>query len=208
MLLQDFLPPATPDISPEAAAKWPAALFSIPCDAGYDPPYREAHALFAYAHDVRSAILASKYTGRPFPAQAVAKRLHEAFQDPWKDLFSGRPAPVIVPVPIHPFKYFRRGFNLPALVGAELARLTGWPYNPLALHRRPERLPQAGLPLNDRDSNIKDAFFAPTRKNLPSRVLLLDDVLTSGATARSAASALKCAGWGHIVVITIAYAPP
>jgi len=164
--------------------------------------------LFAYTGDVRSAILTSKYTSRPFPAQAVAQRLHESFQDQWKDLFPDNLAPVIVPVPIHPVKYFRRGFNLPALVGKELARLLGWSYNPLILHRCSERLPQASLPLKDRDSNVKDAFIVPKGKSVPPRILLFDDVFTTGATARSAASALKFAGADHIVVITIACAFP
>jgi len=164
--------------------------------------------LFAYTGDVRSAILTSKYTGRPFPARAVAQRLQEALQDPWKDLFPDNSAPVIVPVPIHPFKYFRRGFNLPALVGAELARLLGWSCDPLVLHRRSERIPQASLPLKDRDSNVTDAFLVPKGKNIPPHILLLDDVLTSGATARSASAALKYAGAEHIVVVAIAYAFP
>jgi len=160
--------------------------------------------LFAYTGDVRSAILTSKYTGRPFPARAVAQRLKDALQDQWKDLFPDNNVPVIVPVPIHPVKYFRRGFNLPALVGAELARLLGWPCDPLVLHRCSERLPQAGLPLKDRDRNITGAFSVPKGKEVPPRVLLLDDVLTTGATASEATYALKYSGADRIVVITIA----
>ena len=208
MLLRDFLPSATPDFSPGAAARWPAALSSACGASEGDPPYRETRSLFAYTGDVRTAILSSKYTGRPFPARATAQRLQEALQGPWKDLFSDGLAPVIVPIPIHPVKYFRRGFNLPALIGVELARLMAWPYDPVALHRRPERLPQASLPLKDREANIKDAFFVPEGKNAAPRVLLLDDVLTTGATCAAAATALKRAGVKHITVVTIASAFP
>jgi predicted amidophosphoribosyltransferase len=166
-------------------------------------PYHEARSLFAHSGDVRSAILAAKYSGRPFPARAVARRLEEAFRGHWKDLFPYGPPPTIVPVPVHPVKYFRRGFNLPALVGAELARRLRWRCDPLALFRRPERLPQAGLPSKDRDQNVAGAFYSPEGKAAPTRVLLLDDVFTTGATARAAASALKSAGADHIVVVTI-----
>ena len=162
--------------------------------------------LFAYSGDIRAAILASKYAGLPFPARAVAQRLQEAIQDHWKDQFPDDHPPTIVPVPVHPLKYFRRGFNLPTLVGNELARLLKWPCDPLVLHRRPERLPQAGLPLKDRGSNVANAFFVPKGSNVPSNILLLDDVLTTGATARSAASALKYAGANSIVVVAIAHA--
>ena len=202
--MREFLPPATPDLSPDAVTRWPAIYFSAQSSHVSNPPYHEARSLFAYTGDIRSAILTSKYTARPFPARAVAQRLQEALQNQWKDLFPDNNTPVIVPVPIHPIKYFRRGFNLPALVGAELARLLGWPCDPLILHRHSERLPQAGLPLKDRENNVKNAFRVPKGKNAPPRILLLDDVLTTGATASEASSVLKYAGATHIVVVTIA----
>jgi predicted amidophosphoribosyltransferase len=105
-------------------------------------------------------------------------------------------------------KDFRRGFNLPALVGDPLARMLGWPFDPLVLSRGRERVPQAGLRLADRLRNVEDAFRVPRGKTVPARVLLMDDVYTSGATARAAASALKSAGADHIVVLTIARAVP
>ncbi len=94
------------------------------------------------------------------------------------------------------------------MVGAPLARLLGWPFDPLILRRGRERVPQAGLRRADRQRNVEDAFRVPRGKEAPRKVLLLDDVYTSGATARAAASALKSAGADHIVVVTIARAVP
>ncbi len=151
-------------------------------------------------------IVASKYSGRPFPARAAALRLREALCGTWKDLIPDGDPPTVVPVPVHPWKYFRRGFNLPALIGASLARSLGWPFDPLALSRAPEQTPQAGLGLQDRRRNVAGAFRLPRGKPSPARVLLLDDVYTSGATARAAAGALKTGGADHIVVVTVARA--
>jgi predicted amidophosphoribosyltransferase len=109
-----------------------------------------------------------------------------------------------VPVPVRPWKYLRRGFNLPALIGSHLARAIGCPFDPLALRRVGETTPQAALALPDRTGNVAGAFRLPTGRSSPSRVLLLDDVYTSGATARAAAGALKTGGAAHIVVVTVA----
>ncbi len=209
-LLRAFLPPSVPDLSPAAVARWPAD--AAPPDraplAGTPPPFHAARSLFAHAGDVRAAVVASKYSGRPFPARAVAKRLEAAIRGEWKDLFPDGPPPTIVPVPVRPLKYYRRGFNLPARGGVRPARMLGWPVDPLVLRRERERAPQAGLRRADRRRNVEDAFRVPRGMTAPGRVLLLDDVYTSGATARAAAAALKCAGADHIVVVTIARAAP
>jgi len=135
---------------------------------------------------------------------ALAGRLHRAMRDRWSDLFPYDFRPAVVPVPIHPFKYFFRGFNLPALVGSALARRAGWPFAPLALRRCGGTRPQAGSRLTDRRENVRDAFRVPAGGRTPSEVLILDDVYTSGATAAACADALKTAGARHIVVLTVA----
>jgi predicted amidophosphoribosyltransferase len=114
----------------------------------------------------------------------------------------------VVPVPVHPWKYFRRGFNLPALIGARLARDLRCPFAPLLLSRGRERAPQAGLHRSDRRANVEGAFRVPRGARPPARVLLLDDVCTSGATVRECARALKTGGVDHIVVVTVARAVP
>jgi predicted amidophosphoribosyltransferase len=155
---------------------------------------------------VRRAILACKYGGRPFPVRAAAKRLGDALGTSWNDLIPDEARPVIVPVPVHPWKYLRRGFNLTALLGVQLARTVGWPIAPLLLARVRERAPQATLPLAGRQGNVAGAFRIPRGRRAPCCIVLLDDVYTSGATVRAAANALKTGGSTHIVVVTVARA--
>jgi predicted amidophosphoribosyltransferase len=112
----------------------------------------------------------------------------------------------VVPVPAHPWKYFRRGFNLPALIAYRLSRRSGLPFDPLALSRIRGQVPQARLPGSLRHENAEGAFRVPRNRKGPSTILLLDDVYTSGATAGTCARALKCAGSDSIVVVTVARA--
>ena len=100
------------------------------------------------------------------------------------------------------------GCNLPALVGSRLSRRTGWPFDPLLLARDGERAPQAGQPGGLRRENGEGAFRGPRGRRVPPSGLLLDDVCTTGATAAACARALKQAGAGHIVVVTVARAIP
>ena len=168
------------------------------------PPFDIARSLFVYQGSVRDAILAAKYARRAVPADALAERLLEALRGRWADRLPAGFRPAIVPVPIRSFKYFQRGFNLPALVGRALARRAGWRFSPLVLHRYGGSRPQAGTPLAEREENVRGAFGVAERRRPPREIVLVDDVYTSGATARACSRALKTAGAGHIVVLTVA----
>jgi predicted amidophosphoribosyltransferase len=226
-ILRDLLPAASPDLSSSAVARWPAHTFAVcpRCGAFFvsgpapnpsacglcsaaPPPFDAARSLFAYAGDVRAAIVAAKYAARPYPVDAVSLRLRETLMGRWRDLIPDEAPPTVVPVPAHPWKYFRRGFNLPALIASRLSRHLGLPFDPLALSRSRERGPQAGLPGILRRENVEGAFRVPKDRKVPPSILLLDDVYTSGATAEACARALKCAGADSIVVVTVARTVP
>ncbi len=157
---------------------------------------------------MREAIRGSKYGRRPFPSRAVAEHLLGAIRGRWADRFPASFRPTVVPVPILPSKYFRRGFNLPALVGRDLAGRAEWAFDPLLLARTAETRPQAGLPPAERERNVRGSFRPAARRPVPPDLLLLDDVYTPGATAAACARVLKTAGGRNIVVVTVARAVP
>ncbi len=117
---------------------------------------------------------------------------------------------VIVPMPLHWRKRWGRGFNQAELLAHEIGRRTYIPVRN-ALRRVRDTAPQAGLTSAKRRKNVSGAFQAARRsKNrtaLEGRsVLLIDDVMTTGATAASCARALKRGGARHVTLLTLARA--
>ena len=112
----------------------------------------------------------------------------------------------IIPVPLHPEREQARGFNQAALIGRELSRATSLPLDEVSLvrHKHTDRH-RAGMDAKGRRDTVADAFCV-THPALVSgeRVLLVDDVFTTGATVSSCASVLLDAGATEVFVLTIA----
>jgi ComF family protein len=116
-------------------------------------------------------------------------------------------ADAIAPVPLHPMRLLARRYNQAAEVARPLAALTGTPYLPDALVRRRATASQAGKSGSGRRRNVAAAFEVPAvrRKQVEGlRILLIDDVLTTGATAEGCARALKAAGAARVNLAVIA----
>jgi len=112
---------------------------------------------------------------------------------------------VLVPVPLHPRRLRERGFNQSALLAEEIGRRTGRAVCPDALVRRRDTLPQAGLTAAARRRNVEGAFAVRRRASVAGRtVLLVDDVLTTGATAFTCARRLAEAGAAELRLLTVA----
>ncbi len=112
----------------------------------------------------------------------------------------------IVPVPLHWVKRCRRGFNQSELLARAIARRYGMPVSPL-LRRVRATAAQAGLSHSARRANVEGAFRVRRGVSLEGlRVLLVDDVMTTGATASACARALKQAGARYVAVLTLARA--
>jgi ComF family protein len=111
---------------------------------------------------------------------------------------------VIVPMPLHWRKRWQRGFNKSALLASEIGRRSNVPVKN-ALRRIRPTVTQAGLTNAKRRLNVSGAFRARTTSTLTGkRVLLVDDVMTTGATAASCARALKIAGASQVTLLTLA----
>lgn len=114
---------------------------------------------------------------------------------------------VICPIPLHPDKLRARGYNQAALLAVELGRRLKLPVLPDALLRVRNTPTQTFLNAAQRRANMKQAFCEnPVLKGWVSgrRVLLLDDVMTTGSTLSEAASALRAAGASRINALTVA----
>jgi ComF family protein len=116
-------------------------------------------------------------------------------------------ADLVVPVPMHWARRFQRGVNSPELMARELARFLGVEVGLRALARRRRTAPQADLSPRQRFRNVRDAFRVRASYDIQGRsVLLVDDILTTGATSSEAARMLKEAGAARVVVAVLARA--
>jgi ComF family protein len=111
---------------------------------------------------------------------------------------------LIVPMPLHWRKRWSRGYNQSELLAKEVARRWGVPVEKI-VRRVKATAPQAGLSNSKRRLNVRAAFRMRKGSNIKGlRVLLIDDVVTTGSTASACASVLKRAGASHVAVAAVA----
>jgi ComF family protein len=166
------------------------------------PVYHQARAAFIYNDDSRALILKFKHGDRTDMAVYLARWMFRA----GRDLVEA--ADVIVPVPLHRWRLLARSYNQSALLGRALARLSGKPIAPNALTRIKPTRSQGGLKKADRRRNVARAFVVRRAREVEGkRVLLVDDVLTSGATANACAATLLAAGALAVDVLALARVP-
>jgi ComF family protein len=104
------------------------------------------------------------------------------------------PVDVVIPIPLHLHRERERGYNQSALLARHLGGRFGWPLAEEALRRVKATQQQAMLGFAERHDNVRGAFAADAGAVAGRRVLLIDDVCTSGATLTAAADALWEAG--------------
>ena len=109
----------------------------------------------------------------------------------------------LVPVPLHRVKRRARGYNQAAVLATALGALTGLPVESRWLLRRDWTRSQTGLSVPERRANVTGCFQV-IRDGAGEDILLVDDVITTGATASACAQVLKEAGYGRIAVLTLA----
>lgn len=164
-------------------------------------PFTRGASLGPYEGPLRAVIHELKYRGRRHAARRLAREL--AAQEAVRRAMSG--ADTLVPVPLHPRRLRQRGFNQAELLARELARCLGGAVAPGALVRRVDTAAQAGLTAAKRRANVRGAFACRRRALVAGRVVVLvDDVYTTGATARACAQVLREAGAKEVRVLTVA----
>ena len=113
---------------------------------------------------------------------------------------------VIVAVPLESVRQRERGYNQAERIASSVARRLELPVT-LALKRVRATTPQAGLSRQERRENVRDAFTAERKMVADRVVLLIDDVMTTGATLDSCAQALRAAGAREVLALTVARTP-
>lgn len=163
------------------------------------PPFGQARALGIYAGVLRQAIHRLKYRGETHLAgplgALLASRLRQAFLPP----------DMIVPVPLHPEKQRRRGFNQSELLAREVGRRLAITVAPEVLIRVRATSAQSRLGGPAREANVHGAFavVVPWRV-LGKSVLIIDDIYTTGATVAACAEAMTAAGARRVDVLVAA----
>ncbi len=151
--------------------------------------FDRARAACLYDETTRELILPFKHADRPETAALFARWLTRAAAPLLVD------AELVAPVPLHPGRLLRRRYNQAAEIARPLARSHGLAYAPEALRRRRATESQGAKTGGARRRNVQGAFDVPTPARVAGRrVLLIDDVMTTGATLDACARALKAAG--------------
>lgn len=188
-------------------AACPACVADLPWLEGpvpAPPPFGAARAALSYEYPVDRLIAAAKF-GRRVP---VARGLGELLAARMPPL--AVPPDAVVPVPLHWRREARRGFNQAEEVARALCRLRGWPLA-AGLCRRVRPTPeQSGLPAAERQANLRGAFTLPDPAGVAGcrHILVVDDVLTTGATAAALGTLLHAAGARALTLWAVAWTAP
>lgn len=113
---------------------------------------------------------------------------------------------IIVPVALHRDRRRERGFNQATLLARELSELVNVPMDEKTLERHRATASQVGLDFEQRRNNVRDAFRCTKTRFRDERVVLVDDVFTSGSTLEACAVALYEAGASSVQALTVARA--
>lgn len=149
---------------------------------------------------LREAIHRFKYRG----GQALAQPLGQFMVEHWSDCHI--PAEVLIPVPLHSTRLAERGYNQAALLAREMGANMGLPVDTSSLIRTRATALQVDLDPAARQENVRGAFRCLNDAMVGRRVVLIDDVCTTGATLRACGVALREAGAGSVWGYTLARA--
>lgn len=165
------------------------------------PPFKRARSAVIYNEVARRLVGRLKYGDRPELARFCARLMRSAGHDLWAD------GPVLVPVPLHRSRLFERRYNQSGELARALARLTGLGVDLSLVARTRRTRQQVGLSADARQRNVAGAFSVRADAALRlagRRVVIVDDVITTGSTVKAVTRALNRAGIDAVDVISFA----
>ncbi|MBA7694315.1 hypothetical protein ES703_102922 [subsurface metagenome] len=190
-----------PPLCPQCGKPQPSGILCPNC-VGWQTEIEGVRSPFRFDGAIRQAIHQLKYRNLRALAPPLAKLL--------KDYLITNPMPgeVVVPVPLHQKRLKERGYNQSQLLARELGKFITLPVVDDCLIRQRYALPQARTSsVEERRSNVANAFICRDHRLQDKQVLLIDDVATSGATLNACALALRTAGatsvWGLVLATEI-----
>lgn len=205
--------PVLPPLCDRCGAPIAAERIVCPeCEAGPEPPFDWSQTMGQYNGPLRTAIHHLKYHGKTALAAPLGRMLAQSLDGPPTPLFAPRPDPAlpafdaVVPIPLHPARLRQRGFNQAERLARVLAEERGWRLDTTGLRRIRATRTQTLLHSREaRASNVQNAFAAASPTHFWNQsVLLVDDVLTTMATVREAATVVRAAGAARICVLAVA----
>jgi ComF family protein len=165
------------------------------------PPFRRARSAVLYTEIARTIVSRLKYGDRPEYAGFCARLMAAAGHELWVE------RPVLLPVPLHRWRQFRRRYNQSTELARALGRRLDLAVDPLLVSRKRSTRQQVGLSAEQRRRNVAGAFAVhpDALRRLGGRgVVLVDDVITTGSTVRAITHALNRAGIDKVDVISFA----
>lgn len=173
--------------------------------AANPPPYDRARAVGVYSGRLKTLVHDFKFRDRQDLRRLFVRLMLEVGTPFWAD------TDVIIPVPLHRARLLKRRFNQAALLAKAVSQQTGVPFAPRLLQRTRATAQQVGLTRLQRKDNVRGAFSVPAASAgelQNAHVVLIDDVITTGATASACARALRQAGARQVDVLALALAVP
>lgn len=176
-----------------------------------DSEYDFAMASMGYGLYERRLIFNLKYDGKTYIARNIADILYDSI---FKELAEGRDCPLldadmIIPVPIHHNRIKQRGFNQSEKISRHLAKKLGINCESRALIRAKETIAQRALSQKEREQNLSNAFCVHPlyeKRLKDSKIIVLDDIHTTGATASACYKTLKACGPKKIYFLSLLFA--
>ncbi len=189
-----------PPLCPRCGWISPRGMLCAACRRG--PSYlRGVRSVAPHRAPLRAAVHALKYDGMRVLVDPLSQVLAQFWE--WQSSTGGAPQPdAVLPVPLHPTRVRYRGYNQSALLAEAFARRSGLRYRGGCLHRARRTRSQVGLSPHERWDNVWKAF-AVQEPVAGARLLLVDDVMTTGATLEACAYALLEAGADEVWALTL-----
>lgn len=161
--------------------------------------YTQGAAAFAYTDGIKQSIYRYKYKNRREYAAYYAKQIYEncgGRMSTWK-------ADVLIPVPLHSSKLWKRGFNQAELIAEHLSKLTGIPVDGEVLVRSRKTIPMKNLDDQERIENLKNAFHIKDNVVEYNKVILVDDIYTTGTTIDECTKVLMDRGASNVYFVCL-----